>query len=91
MPKNVKLWKTGKIVVKFLEIAEGLNVHLMGGTDLENMTESLVKYDQPAVTGKNYVVDQDSTILITIYPNMKNGGQRVGNGFHFEYWADKTT
>ena len=48
VPKD--LWKAGNIYVKFDKIGRGLNVHIMGGRSIKEMTTQIIEHNAPAIT-----------------------------------------
>ena len=51
-------WKEANIKIRFIRIDEGINVHLMGGSDINNMTVDVVPNGGPALPGSVYKLDQ---------------------------------
>lgn len=77
---------SGKVFIKFTKIEVGVKVYVNAGSDVRNMTESLVKYNKTVKVGDQFEIDQSINFVVTAIPTYNS----YNTTYSFEYWTDAT-
>ena len=77
---------SGNVYVKFTKIEAGVSIYINAGSDVRNMTTSLVPYNRTVKLGEEFKIDQSSNLIVTMIPKEDS----YNTTYSFEYWTDAT-
>jgi len=77
-------YKSGNVKIKFTEIEKGVKLYINSGSDVRNMTNSLINNNGTVSVGDQFTIDQSLNYIVTVIPD-KNS---YNTSYAFEYSTD---